>query len=233
MNAGSSTSCTAYLQRFVLPLLDRPLVLAFDDLDRVFTASSVCQDFLALLRSWIELSKTDPLLGKLRFVFVHATDIYATLNLNQSPLNVGMVAQLLPMRVDQVQHLALLHGLNWIDSDEATILHYHFAGQPQAIRKALYYLSHHPVTLDEFLREVVLTGGIFRNQFQHILEMLQLNSSFAKAIYAAVRSLQPITVDPLVGYALESLGAVTFEDGRISLSLPVFRDYILAQTSRD
>jgi len=231
INAGSSTSCTLYLQQYILPYLEQPLVLAFDDLDCVFSSPHVCQDFLVLLRSWIELAKTHTDFGKLRFVLVHATETQALINLNQSPLNVGLLERLLPMQVEQVQHLALLHGFNWLSTSDhpaiqAQTLHYQLGGQPQLIRKSLHYLVMHSLTLDDFLQEVLITGGIFRVHFQRVLEVLNREPTWFRVVLAAVQANEPILLDPFVEYALELLGIVTLEDGRAVLNLPIFCSYL-------
>ena len=49
---GSKISSTLYLQDYILESLDRPLVLALDEVNQVFEHPQVAKDFLPLLRSW-------------------------------------------------------------------------------------------------------------------------------------------------------------------------------------
>ena len=79
---GSKISCTSYFEEYLLKFVQNPLVLALDEAHQIFEHSAVAQDFLPLLRSWYEESKTSPLWQKLRLVIVHSTEIYIPLQLN-------------------------------------------------------------------------------------------------------------------------------------------------------
>ena len=91
---GSKISCTSYFEDYLLKSLQNPLILALDEAQQIFEHSNLAQDFLPLLRSWYEESKTSPLWQKLRLVIVHSTEIYVPLQLNQSPFNIGLPIQL-------------------------------------------------------------------------------------------------------------------------------------------
>ncbi len=103
---GSKISCTSYFEDYLLKSVQAPLVLALDEAHQIFEHSVVAKDFLPLLRSWYEESKTSPLWQKLRLVIVHSTEIYVPLQLNQSPFNVGLPIQLSHFSQDEVKQLA-------------------------------------------------------------------------------------------------------------------------------
>ncbi|NJN24014.1 MAG: hypothetical protein HC810_05970 [Acaryochloridaceae cyanobacterium RL_2_7] len=58
---GSKYNCTNYFEEHILPVIDRPLVLGFDEVDRVFEHPSIASDFFGLLRAWHEEAKNQHL----------------------------------------------------------------------------------------------------------------------------------------------------------------------------
>lgn len=106
---GSIVNCTTYFQEHLLEQLDSPLVLALDEVDRVFQFPTVAQGFFPMLRSWYEEARIDDLWEKLRLVVVHSTEDYGALDLNQSPFNVGLPVELTEFTPEQVSDLAQRH----------------------------------------------------------------------------------------------------------------------------
>lgn len=94
---GSKVSCTLYLQEYLLEKIDAPVVLALDEVNRIFEYPEISRDFLPLLRSWYEDASELEIWRKLRLIVVHATEAYIPLDINQSPFNVG-----LPLRGDKI-----------------------------------------------------------------------------------------------------------------------------------
>ncbi|MCD8488209.1 MAG: AAA-like domain-containing protein [Desertifilum sp.] len=86
---GAKVSCTTYLEEYVFPQLNEPLILYLNDLDLLFPYGEVCEDFLGLLRSWYEKTRNRPLWRKLRLLLVQGTDRSMNLPINQSPFQVG------------------------------------------------------------------------------------------------------------------------------------------------
>jgi transcriptional regulator with XRE-family HTH domain len=113
---GSSQSCTIYFEEYLLSQLEHPLVLALDDVDRIFPYSAIAGNFLAMLRAWYEKGKRSKLWKKLRLVVAHSTEVYIELNIHQSPFNVGESIELPEFNREQVQDLAQRQGLDWQDS---------------------------------------------------------------------------------------------------------------------
>ena len=92
---GSKVSCTLYLQEYLLEKIDAPVVLALDEVNRIFEYPEISRDFLPLLRSWYEDASELEIWQKLRLVVVHATEAYIPLDINQSPFNVGLPIRLI------------------------------------------------------------------------------------------------------------------------------------------
>ncbi|MBV8886916.1 MAG: AAA-like domain-containing protein, partial [Chroococcidiopsidaceae cyanobacterium CP_BM_RX_35] len=73
---GSKISCKAYFEQYLLAETAQPLVLALDDIDRVFQYPDLAEDFLGLLRTWHEEAKNRDIWKRLRLIVVHSTEIY-------------------------------------------------------------------------------------------------------------------------------------------------------------
>jgi hypothetical protein len=63
---GSKDNCTAYFEEYLLPTLNRPLVLCLDEVDMVFQHLTIASDFFGLLRNWHEMDKSSELWKRFR-----------------------------------------------------------------------------------------------------------------------------------------------------------------------
>jgi len=143
MGIGSKVSCRIYLENYLLKQLDRPLILAINELNQLFEYPNLTRDFLSMLRFWHEQSKSDPLWEKLRLILVHSTDVYVSLNLNQSPFNVGLSLQLPLFDLEQTNDLAIRYGLDLKHEDRQLLedLYGILNGHPYLTSLAFYHLQ--------------------------------------------------------------------------------------------
>ena len=109
---GFKVSCTTYLQGYILGQLDSPLIVTLDEVNRLFRYPDVAQEFLPLLRFWHEEANNIPVWQKLRLIVTHSTEIYISLNINQSPFNVGLSLKLEEFDWSQIEELARRYGLD-------------------------------------------------------------------------------------------------------------------------
>ena len=80
---------TFYMEDEVLPTLDKPLVLALDEVD-LLLRTDFYSDFFALLRFWYNNAALDALWEMLHLILVISTEPYLLIaDVNQSPFNVG------------------------------------------------------------------------------------------------------------------------------------------------
>ena len=78
--SGSKMNCTYYLKEYILSQLEQPLLLALDDVDRIFEQSEIADDFLGLLRSWYQNAKKGQSRGiwkKMRLIISYSTQFKA------------------------------------------------------------------------------------------------------------------------------------------------------------
>lgn len=137
---GSNHKCKMYFEEYVLTQINRPLVLALDDVDRIFPYPHIAEDFFGLLRNWHEEAKSYSIWKKLRLVVAHSTEVYIPLNINCSPFNVGVPIELPEFTPEQVQDLAQRQELDWdaVGSQGLAPLLAMVGGHPYLVQRAIY-----------------------------------------------------------------------------------------------
>lgn len=162
---GSSQNCTIYFEEHLLSQLEHPLVLALDDVDRIFPYPQIAEDFFGMLRVWHEEARTRRIWKKLRLVIAHSTDVYIQLNINRSPFNVGVPIELAELSQKQVQDLARRRGMDW-DSSQVTQLMKMIGGHPHLIQLAIYSLTRQDVTFEQLLQTAPTESGIYSDHLR-------------------------------------------------------------------
>ncbi len=229
---GSMRKCKAYFKQNFLERADTPLVLAIDEVDRLFEFPKIAADFFALLRGWYEEQNNIQTWGKLRQIVVYATDNYTDLDINRSPFNVGLPIHLPRLTLPQIQQLAQRYGLRW-RLDEAPLIMAMVGGHPHLIQLALYYLQNGEKTLDEILELAPTQTGIYQNHLQHLWEKLQGSTSLESAskpllldaFKQVMESEGHVRLTPEVSYKLQGLGLVEQEKDRVKLTCELYRRY--------
>jgi AAA-like domain len=148
---GSSNACLNCFSSYLLPQMSMPLTLCIDKLDRLLSNPEVSRDFFALLRVMHEKTKIDPTWQNFRLILVYSNeDIESLLSLdvNQSPFNVGTVIQLSPFTSEQGLQLAQRYGLDWSIA-EAQQLIQQSDGIPKIVQMQLYSIASGQTTLDQ------------------------------------------------------------------------------------
>ncbi|MBD6615492.1 hypothetical protein FNW02_06480 [Komarekiella sp. 'clone 1'] len=230
---GSKVSCTLYLQGYLLQKIDFPVVLALDEVNRIFEYPEICRDFLPLLRSWYEDASELEIWQKLRLVVVHATEAYIPLDINQSPFNVGLPIKLPEFSLEQVQELAIRHGLDWVKSEagvhKLTLLIAMIGGHPHLVRLALYQLGRQEVTLEQLLQDAPTIAGIYSNYLRHHLANIQGHPHLIAALKSVVTSPTSVQLEAIAAYKLESMGLVKLEGNQAMPSCELYRLYFREQ----
>jgi diguanylate cyclase (GGDEF)-like protein len=222
---GSKISCTLYLQGYILAEIDSPLVLILNEVNRVFEYPKLAREFLPLLRSWHEEAKQEESLQKLRLVVAHSTEIYLSLNINQSPFNVGLPLKLTNFTLEQVRDLASRYGLGWESSLPLEKLMAMVGGHPYLIQLAFYHLSQENLTLDRLLEEAPTEAGIYRDTLRGYLEALEKQPELMAALQQVIASSTTVQLKPIVAYKLDSMGLLKMDGSNCTISCQLYRDY--------
>ncbi|MEG4351545.1 AAA-like domain-containing protein [Microcoleus sp. LAD1_D5] len=222
---GSKVSCAIYLQQYILDKINNPLVLALNEVNRIFEYPKIAREFLPLLRSWHEEAKRIEMVGKLRLIVLHSTEIYIPLKLTESPFNVGLPLQLPYFTEEQILALAQRHGLDWTEGSDADRLMAMVGGHPYLVRLALYHLCQNSLTLDQLLQEAPTIAGIYKDYLRSFWVTLQEYPELAVALKQVVKSERGVELDPIVASKLVSMGLIHIDNNRCTLSCELYRMY--------
>ncbi|MEL6930067.1 MAG: AAA-like domain-containing protein [Cyanobacteria bacterium J06600_6] len=224
---GSMQSCTRYLEA-VLTQFEQPLVIAFDDLDRLIGYPEISQDFFYLLRSWHEDANSEEIWEQLRLIVVYSTEDFGNLDINRSPFNVGLPIELKFIPRSQLVQLAHNYNLDLsaVEIDRLLTL---LGGHPYLVDLLLTNLAGDAqFSLDDLLKEVASDKGIYGSYLRQHLINLQANSQLTEIFLQILNSSQPIQVDTLLGYQLYRMGLVKWsENNSVVPSCELFRQYFL------
>jgi len=226
---GCKLSCSFYLQNYILKHVQKPIVLILSDVDRFFEYPHIAHDFFALLRSWCEEARQNRNWHKLRLVVAYSTEQYVSLNINQSPFNIGLPIQLHEFTQQQVEDLARRYGLKWIPGKESARLMSLVGGHPALVQLALYYLSYGTMNLKDLIQEAIANGGIYRHHLQQHWVKLQANPGLVRAYTELVTNKQSVVLNPMDIYKLESIGLIGFEGDRVLPRCELYRTYFAKQ----
>ncbi|MEH2236757.1 AAA-like domain-containing protein [Nostoc sp.] len=234
---GSKVSCKIYFEAYVLQSIDHsPVVLALNEVHRVFEHPNIAQDFLPMLRFWHEQAKQDQIWQKLRMVVVHTTEIYIPLNLNQSPFNVGITITLPPFTLNQVQNLALCYGLHWAADSEGAKrlvpLQAMVGGHPYLVSLALYHLCQEEMTLEMLLEIASTPVGIYSQHLRELLTLLKKEPDLMSAMQQVIATDEKVELDAIAAYKLESMGLVKLNGNQAHAMCELYRLYFSQQLGK-
>ena len=225
---GSKVNCTQYFQNYILPSVHRPIVLAFNEFNKIFNQNLIVHEFSSLLRFWHEQSKEVRIWKKLRLVIVNSFKNFVPLDPNQSPFNVGLPLEILPFTVEQIQDLANRYELDWIGergTNNSQILLELVNGHPYLIRLAFYYLVTNQISLEELEK---LSGSViymYQDYLKALLFILQRNPLLLNPLRELLLGRRALDIDSAIAYQLESLGLIKFRENRSIISCLLYQYY--------
>jgi AAA-like domain len=222
----SKIKCRKCFERYVLPG-DKPLAIALDEVDRLFPYQEIAGEFLGMLRIWHEEAKTSELWAQLRLVKLH-TEVYTHLNINQSPFNAGYEIKLRDFNPQEVQNLALKHGLQW-DSEQVEQLMAMVGGHPYLIVKALQMIAGQEVTLEQLLQIAPTASSIYRNYLERLWHNLQSSSQLNQTLQTIILADAPLEFNSQLNLddavKLYDLGLVELQNNHAAPRYELYRQY--------
>lgn len=221
---GVKASSTVYLQSYLLSVIENPIVIALEEVSEIFDHIALTQDFFTLLRSWHEKSKVNSTWAKMRLVMVQSTDTYIPININQSPLNVGLGINLPGFSVEEVQVLVKKHQLRLTPTQIGQLMEL-LEGHPYLIRLTLYHLSQRKITFTRLLETATTDVGIYSDHLHTLLWKLQQEQDLAKAFRQVLFSSSPVQLDYHQGFKLKYLGLVSLDNEQYTVSCNLYRLY--------
>ena len=226
---GSKSNATDYFEDAILVNLDRPLVIAIDELNQLFAYPDIAREFLLLLRTWSEQAKarvadSNPW-HNLRLVTVHSTDeIQMSVAINQSLLNTGLVIELPEFTPDQVQELARRWGEEMTAQQIKNVIAL-LGGHPYRLQLAFYNLHHQTITLEQLLENSAIVTGIYADHLEQQWLNLQPYPDLLPLFTEIPRQSNLVDCEAVQASQLYKMGLVHLHGIKVSLACELFRPF--------
>lgn len=152
------TKLERFIENHILPKVEGRIVLALDEVDRLFF-TAFRKDFFSFLRSLHNKKALKPEWRKLDLIQVISTEPYLLIeDPHQSPFNVGVIISLSDFSLDQVRACNLRYGSPLTDR-EVNELFRLVNGHPYLTRVALYTIARDRLIWPEFATAAVQADG--------------------------------------------------------------------------
>ena len=221
---GSNDNCTAYFEEYLLDASDLPLVLALDNVDRLFSYREITDDFFGMLRSWHEKGRISAIWQQLRLILSHSTEAYIPLDYNQSPFNTGVPLGLPEFTAEQILAISQRYNIALSTSDLGR-LQKEVGGHPYLIRLAFHEINLNNTPLNQLFESGSLLQGIYSDHLRRLWLALHDNDELVKALKVITQSLEPVSMDPIQAYKLHSMGLIDYLNNRVVISCNLYQNY--------
>jgi serine/threonine protein kinase len=219
---GHSQRCTRYVGRHLLKQVERPILLAMDEVERVFE-TEFRSDFFSMLRSWHNDRAIKPRWRNLDLALVTSTEPYQLIeNLNQSPFNVGEVVALRDFTSDQVAALNEYHGSPLSDGSMDGFMDL-LNGHPYLTRKALFLVASGRLTADELMESASDEHGPFGDHLRYHLFRLHGQSDLIDGLKQVIRDHR--CPDESIFWRLRGAGLVRRSNTNVLPRCRLYNDY--------
>ncbi len=222
---GHIQRCTEYVEDYILAQITQPLVLAMDEVDKVFD-TEFRSDFFGMLRGWHNRRQANSEWKRLDLVLVTSTEPYQLVaNLNQSPFNVGQVLELEDFTADQVANLNRRHGTP-LDAPAETRLSALVGGQPYLVRRALYLVASGQMTAESLFATATDERGAFGDHLRHHLLRIHDRPDLVAAMHEVLT--RRTCNDEHIYFRLRGAGLVKREGRDVIPRCPLYEQYFRA-----
>jgi len=209
MNRGANNNFERYLKRVVLKQLDKPLIWAMDEVDRLFSTDFSSEVF-GLFRSWHNDRAMDPEgpWSRLTLVIAYATEAHLFItDMNQSPFNVGTRLTVDDFNSVQLEEMNRRYKMPLKSSSEVGRLGKLVGGHPFLVRRSLHELATDDrLTLEELESSADLEEGIFGDHLRRILVLLARDPELEEIVKGVVNGKPCPTPESF--YRLRSAGLI-------------------------
>jgi len=219
---GNPLCCTFYLQDYLLPEADNPVVLAMDEVESIFS-TPFRSEFFAMLRSWHNSRATEPIWKQLDLALVTSTEPYQLIqDLNQSPFNVGEVVELEDFTPEQVADLNQRHG-SPLSAPQQQQLMQLVQGHPYLVRRALYLVASGNLTVTSLFKTASAERGPFGDHLRYHLFRLYDQEPLVQGMLQILR--QQRCPDERIFFRLRGAGLVRRQGQHVLPRCAIYTDY--------
>ncbi|NEO24215.1 AAA-like domain-containing protein, partial [Moorena sp. SIO4A5] len=202
---GSKDKLSDFVVEEVLEKFDLPILLIFDDVDRVFKYD-YRDDFFSLIRAWHNERAIEEQWQKLNLVLAYSTEAFLFIqDLNQSPFNVGISIELGDLSRSKVEEMNRKHN-SIARSGEIDSLINLLGGHPYLLRMAFYTMVTGSISVTEFCRVAGNDDGPFAEHLSRYLRQLEASPDLRHAMQDVLRKHQ--CQDNEIFYRLRKSGLI-------------------------
>lgn len=220
---GPKDHLNRFLEDHVLPSMDEPLILAFDEADQLTTDTAFRKEFFSLIRAWYTVRTVNKLWNKLSVVMAISTQPYLLIeDINLSPFNVGDRIRLEDFTLEQVEDLNSCHGKPLTPAELQEMMDL-LGGVPYLVRQGLYTLIDEALSWDNLVDIADQPYGPFGS---HLRQYMQKIYGQQKLIEMLISILKTNTgSDDLALHRLISAGLIKREGGKYKFRCQLYEQY--------
>jgi hypothetical protein len=184
---GAKDNFTKFIKKAVLQETRAPVLLLFDEVDRLFSCS-FRDDFFATIRGWHNRRATEDYWNHLNLVIAHSTEPYLWIkDINQSPFNVGYSINMEDFDVQQVKEANDKYGCPLRTEIEIEELINLTGGQPYLVCAALYMLRKNYYSILQLKEVATEERGPFGDHLRRFVWLLQEEKELKDSLRKVLR----------------------------------------------
>jgi hypothetical protein len=169
---GPKDKLSDFLLTEILENAELPILLIFDDVDRVFN-HEYRDDFFSLIRAWHNERAYEEQWSKLNIVLAYSTEAFLFIqNLNQSPFNVGLPIELKDFSDYEIEQMNAQHN-RMVEPNQLASLIKLLGGHPYLLRMAFYTMATQRINVLELCRIAYNDDGPFAEHLSRYLRQLE------------------------------------------------------------
>jgi len=204
--------CSNYVSQCIIPYHNAPIILAFDEIERMLTCP-FRNDFFGMLRTWHNDRAYDGNFSKMSLLLGISTEPHLFIdNPNQSPFNVAVSVPLHDFTLTEVQDLNRRHRIPLSQTQVNDLMHL-LGGHPFLTRLALYLVATHKIAFIDLLETATSEVGPFGDHLSHYWQHALRNPEIKGALYQ-VCHYRALSNENLY-YRLNAAGLIYNEAGRV------------------
>jgi hypothetical protein len=174
-----------FFENFVSEHNEIPILLCFDEVDRVFK-TPIKSGFFASIRSFYNSGAIDPVWENVRWLLVTSSEPrFFIEDLSQSPFNIGMQIELSTFTSEEVATFAHRHALT-LSTKELDEIMLYVGGHPYLTHLLIYHLVHNSESRAKLFDPHTAGGGIFRDHLHRYLIQFQQEEKLAEAMRSII-----------------------------------------------
>ena len=176
-------NCEQYISKHIIAHLNKPFILAMDEVDKMLT-SSFQGNFFGMLRTWHNERAHNPAFGLMTIFLSSSTEPYLFItDPTQSPFNVAEKIILQDFTLSEVEKLNEQYEFP-LKPDQIAALRALVGGHPFLIHSALYQVATGKITVDTLLAQATKDHGPFDDHLsfylRRVLQSVELKDALAQ-----------------------------------------------------